>query len=77
MKSNAISIFPNPTNGVLSLKGEDLEDATITMTDMLCAVVLFGTLAGGQVDVSGLAAGVYMVALTADGKVTMEHIVKE
>jgi hypothetical protein len=39
--------------------------------------VLSGGLSDGQLDISGLPAGMYMVAITSNGQVVVERIIKE
>ncbi|MCI1186995.1 GDSL-type esterase/lipase family protein [Hymenobacter sp. DH14] len=66
-----ISLYPNPTAGLVSLAGPvALEGTPVTVFDVLGKAVLTTRLRGSQLDLRALAPGVYSVVLdTRDGQV--------
>lgn len=76
---NLISLFPNPTGDKLNIP-PDFQDKceSLEVINMIGNKVLhFAPFFGDVVDVSGLAKGIYIVRLTANGKFYQGKIVRE
>lgn len=58
-----LSIFPNPVRDVAELRGTNLEGASYQLTDAIGRVVQRGALSSSRIDLSPLAAGVYVLLL--------------
>lgn len=75
------TIFPNPSDGTVSVKVSDGESNTISdisVFDMTGRIVKTQTISFEAVDISGLASGVYVMKVTLEnGKVFEEKIVKK
>ena len=73
----AISIYPNPTTGVVNISGLD-GDTEITIKDAVGQMVLQQTSLSKQimtVDLGGRKPGVYFVGLKQDGKMIFKKLV--
>lgn len=78
-KSLELSIFPNPTNGVINIKGEELNNATVSVYNVNGSLLLSKNINGvsSEINISELAAGIYMVQVKAEGSVVTKRIVKQ
>ncbi len=78
--ADGIKVYPNPTNGMVTvaLTGNTLSTTAI-LTDMRGKVIDSKTTdeKSIQFDMSGLAAGIYILNVSADGKLYTEKIVVE
>jgi len=78
-KSSQFQIYPNPTRGQFSLVGENLNNASVVVMDMLGKVVdKRVSIQGNQADfsTSDWAKGIYTVVITqGDAKATMKVVV--
>lgn len=65
-----LSVYPNPTYGVLNIAGEDLVGATYQIFDIQGKVVKTGILnnQGGIIDISEMANGNYLLRVMKDGQ---------
>lgn len=81
IKSNKISVFPNPTNGRLYIQqtSEFNSEVILKVVNMFGAVVLEKLIPANQtnfeIDLSGMAKSVYLVNFSADGINTTEKII--
>lgn len=69
-----VSMYPNPTNGMMFIDGNDMYNMLIS--DMTGKVVMQNNAVNGQVDVSGLSNGMYNVVLINGNKVANIKMVK-
>ena len=69
-----ISLYPNPTNDILNVEGEGINE--IQLMDVNGRTVMT-TAATRQLDLRGLAAGVYMVRVITNEGTTTQKIVKK
>ncbi len=79
LEDNAIdfSIYPNPTTDFVTIKGNFTEDATASIFDRSGRVIGVQEISnGGQVDLSALADGMYMLQISNNGTSTTKSIVK-
>src|SRR5690554_418699 len=76
--ASAFVVYPNPTSGMLHIKGE-LEIDTLVVYDLLGRRVLGATPVAkkAQIDMGELNSGVYFVSVTSEGNRTVRKIVKE
>lgn len=59
---NNFSVYPNPTNGILTIKGVDLKSKTVDVYSLVGQLVLNATIGDeGKVDISSLNEGVYFI----------------
>lgn len=75
-----VRVFPNPTQNTLKITGLSPEDEVeaITVTDIHGKQVLtMSSLEDGLLDLSGEAAGMYIVTIRYNGKVVADRIIKE
>lgn len=80
-----MQVYPNPfaTDLSIALKGENLHEATFTITNALGQVIYRkeeNNLATGYtkvLDLSQLPSGVYFVAVTVNGETTAKRVVKQ
>jgi lysophospholipase L1-like esterase len=69
LRATQTSLYPNPTTGMVAVQGPlGLEGAPVEVRDLLGRAVLRTHLRQGQLDLSALPAGVYMLTLKADGE---------
>ena len=69
---NHVAIYPNPTSGILNVKLDTSFDATIYNYQ---GQVVMRTSNNRQIDMSGLASGVYFVEIKTDKNVMVEKVV--
>ncbi len=58
-----IMVYPNPTSGILTITGPDLENEEVTITNNLGSIVKIVTIRSGSVDISDLASGSYHLTI--------------
>lgn len=70
-----ITMYPNPTNGILRVNGKADERYTLEVLNMLGAVVHSGRFTGNTViDLSGFAHGMYNVRLSDGARTTVQRV---
>ena len=72
----AIYLFPNPTDGILSIQGLD-QSTEFQITDLNGKVLLDDHTFNGRLDISFLAPGIYFVTLKIDSRFITKKLVKE
>jgi hypothetical protein len=74
-----VSLYPNPTNGVLSIEFQQAGNNSISISDVLGREVLNYNNVNSQtqVNMSELVNGVYYVKLTSDKKSMIKKVIKE
>jgi hypothetical protein len=74
--NDAISIFPNPTSGILNLNAVDA-NSSLEVINIIGEKVYSNTLVKGNntVDLSGLANGAYFVKLNSNNTITTKKVV--
>ena len=77
--SEVVSIFPNPSNGVVNVELDATTDATVTVVDVLGQVVYAANenfVAGERkvIDLSNNAKGMYILSVEGEGVNTVERI---
>jgi hypothetical protein len=74
---NSVSIFPNPTNGILNITS--VSDATVELFDVTGKQVLLTTTVSAsktqQVNISGLVEGVYILKVSNNDFVSIKKVV--
>jgi hypothetical protein len=68
-----VSVYPNPTSGVLNVQIDGSFNATIY--NYQGQVVMRNTVNNGQIDMSGLASGVYFVEIRTNDNVSVEKVI--
>lgn len=73
------SVYPNPTNGVVTVNGiNELKNVTsITVTNSAGVIVLIGNPKEGKLDLSQLANGIYIVNISRDQDIAHIRVVKK
>lgn len=76
-KKEGINLFPIPATDLLQVRSEnDLTNASVTVLDVAGREVMKGVLRNGQLDISGLTNGVYVLRLPIEGRITQHKFVK-
>ena len=71
-------VFPNPTNGLVTIAGNDLKQAQVINALGQCVATIKGEGEQLTVDISDLPAGVYFVNITdGEGRKCVRKVVKE
>ena len=75
----SVSIFPNPTNGVVNVELDATTDATVTVVDVLGQIIYASNesfVAGERkvIDLSNNAKGMYILSVEGEGVNTVERI---
>lgn len=74
-----LGVFPNPTEGIIYLKSEDVINATIEMYDESGRLVLNEekqVIQNSQLDLTAFARGVYTIKVSSDASVQTIKIIK-
>ncbi len=74
-----LSFYPNPVKDVLTIKGEQLENAVVSIYNIAGSLVYSETIGSSvsQLNIASLNAGVYIVKVEADNAVVETRIVKK
>jgi hypothetical protein len=73
-----IVLFPNPTNGLLNVSGEDIQEIRVfNAIGQMVKQVVANTGGALQIDMSDQSAGVYMLKTVCEGKAFTTRFVKE
>lgn len=70
-----VAVYPNPVSDVLFLKG--ISKATVKIYSMAGQLLQSETISNGQLNVSRLSKGLYLVKVEAGGKTTTHKVVKQ
>lgn len=73
--ASAVQVYPNPVEDILHIKGS--RNAQVSVYTMAGQQVFTGAATNGQVNLSSLSKGVYIVKIEADGNVSTHKIVKK
>jgi len=76
LEAGGISMYPNPTTGLLEISGSETEDAEFQVSDALGKIVLEGRLQEQTADLSGLPEGLYWISVRTESEVLAKMIVK-
>lgn len=77
-EENNILVFPNPSNGSISIKGLQNENGKIRILNNLGVLVKEFTLSSEHLDISGLACGFYSVLIATEKQIiTKQFIIAE
>ena len=71
-----VNVYPNPSNGIFNIEGEGIRK--IEVIDVYGQVILSKEIKDTniQVDLSGKAAGAYLLRVVTDGGITTHKLVK-
>jgi hypothetical protein len=70
--------YPNPTNGIVSLKGEFDADATVSVFDQSGRLLITQkAINGSSIDLSNFNTGMYLLKVTSNGASGTKTIVKQ
>jgi lysophospholipase L1-like esterase len=68
------SLYPNPSNGIISVKGKDLTNADVTVLDVNGRVLL--KTKKTQFNISNLASGVYLIRVKSGNSESVKRFIK-
>lgn len=73
------SVYPNPTNGLVSIKNSQVKDAAITVYDVNGRALLNQNIntPAAQLNLTGLSKGIYILRVQADNSEFTKRIVKQ
>ncbi|MGB3344137.1 MAG: T9SS type A sorting domain-containing protein [Aequorivita sp.] len=76
--ADELKLWPNPVRDVLNIQAptEIGSDLRVAMTDMSGRVIPI-IMVNGQIDMSGLSSGIYLVTLTSQGQSITKRVVKQ
>ncbi|MDG1346006.1 MAG: DUF4397 domain-containing protein [Crocinitomicaceae bacterium] len=74
---NSFVVYPNPTENVIMIQGDNASNASVTVSDIMGKVVLTQTAENRTVDVSRLDAGKYFVTISTLNSIETISIVKK
>lgn len=77
---NTIAIYPNPTNNVVNVKGNNVGFTAVSFTDIngrVVKTVNVDTTSETEISISELNSGVYFMNITTDSGVVTKKIVKQ
>jgi Secretion system C-terminal sorting domain/Receptor L domain len=77
VKSDEVTIYPNPTKGMLEITGLEIGQGAFVVTNTIGSIVKRGAVQSRQIDISGLADGVYFVSLHSENQTLVRRIIKE
>lgn len=75
-ETTKFKIYPNPAKDILFVRNASVKSA-YTIYDITGRVVLKGNLINGEIKVSSLSKGVYVISLNTDGKTVTSKFIKE
>jgi|JI10StandDraft_1071094.scaffolds.fasta_scaffold06746_11 urease beta subunit len=75
--STQIAVFPNPANDILNIQSKVAAIKTATVFDLSGKRIMEVHVRNGQIDISGLAPGVYVLQVNADGQMIQHKITKK
>lgn len=70
-----VSLYPNPTNGIVNIKNNNNADAEVTVFDINGRALLQST--DSRIDISDLAAGLYVFSVKTDKGQLVKRILKK
>lgn len=71
-----VSIYPNPTDGILTIKREDRSDVVVDIMDIMGTWLRKDLINSGQLDISSLEDGIYFVTIFSNMGNEVFRIVK-
>ncbi len=79
LKAGEFAIFPNPANDVVTIATKDVDAGSILILDMSGRTVAQAVMSAGsnnhEINVSGLAAGAYIVKVATDADTQMKQLI--
>jgi Secretion system C-terminal sorting domain len=77
-EGSSISLFPNPTTGIIEIQGKNSDEGTIRVADNVGRLIKVQQLSGyKQIDLSNLPNGMYFIYILTDSQSTVKRIIKE
>ena len=73
------SVFPNPTNGVVTIKSKPLSNASVRIYDLDGRVLLTNNIRGtaSEINISEFSSGVYLLKVSVENNEFVKRIVKQ
>jgi hypothetical protein len=62
-EGNQLLVYPNPTTGILYFKGEEIENANVSIFNLAGTQVRSGVITGQSINVSDLPTGYYLIKM--------------
>ncbi len=76
--SPSLVVFPDPVGDVLNVRGaSNLFKSPVQVTDVAGKRVLQGSLRNGQLDVSSLSSGLYILSVISEGRMIQQRFTKQ
>lgn len=66
VENQEISIFPNPTNGIINVQLPNEKDAFYSIIDLHGKILLSGKIESGDINISALSNGMYFIKISID-----------
>lgn len=79
IEHDEISIFPNPTTGIIEIQGKNSDEGTIRLTDNLGRLLIIKQKLSDseQIDISDMPNGMYFMEILTDARSIIRRIIKE
>jgi hypothetical protein len=76
-ENSTINIYPNPSDGIINIDIENINNATIEIYDVNGSMIFSKALhsESEKIDISGFAEGIYLVKVKQDNSVIIEKVV--
>lgn len=73
------NIFPNPTNGLISIKSKPLNNARVSIYDLNGRVLLTNNISGtaSEINISEFSSGIYLLKVSLENNEFVKRIVKQ
>jgi len=76
-EANQFSIYPNPVKDVLHVQGKSMENLNYEIHHITGQQVQKGKVSNGNINVKGLAKGIYVISITQNGKKSNLKFIKQ
>jgi alpha-L-arabinofuranosidase len=76
-ESNQLSVYPNPAKNILYIKGDKSSNISVLVSSLTGQTLIKKQTANGQVDISGLKSGVYILTTQQGNKLVSTGLMKE
>lgn len=75
--NKTLNIYPNPTEGLLVIDDEELENAIVTVFDVMGKPIKTTTVKYSIIDITGLESGLYFISLSIKDKFFTSRVIKK
>ncbi len=78
IESDEISIFPNPTTGIIEVQGKNSDEGIVRLTDNVGRLIKTQKLSDyKQIDIGNLPNGMYFIYILTESRSTVKRVIKQ